>query len=82
MTARTRRLWLLGISIWTVLGLMSAAQNAAWRFYAGRPVPWGFIIPNSLADWLTCGMFTPAFYWMAWRYPFRGGRWWSPRRPS
>jgi two-component system, LytTR family, sensor kinase len=80
VTPRARRLWLFGLGIWIVLGLMSAAQNAAWRIYAGRPVPWGTILPNSLADWLTCGMFTPAFYWMVRRFPIRqsqGERWWS-----
>jgi hypothetical protein len=77
MTARTRRLWLLGILTWTVLGLMSAAQNAAWSALTGRPVHWLGILPNSLADWLTCGMFTPAFYWMVKRFPIRGERWWS-----
>ena len=74
---RTRRLWLFGIAIWTVLGLMSAAQGATWRIYAGRPVPWGLLIPNALADWWTCGMFTPAFYWMVRRFPIRGERWWA-----
>jgi signal transduction histidine kinase len=76
----SRRLWLFGLAIWTVLGLLSAAQGATWRIYAGRPVPWGTLIPNSLADWLTCGMFTPAFYWMVRRFPIRqsgGERWWS-----
>ncbi len=76
----SRRLWLFGLAIWITLGLMSAAQGATWRIYAGRPVPWGTIIPNSLADWLTCGMFTPAFYWMVRRFPIRhsgGERWWS-----
>jgi two-component system, LytTR family, sensor kinase len=77
MLARTRRLWLFGLGIWIVLGLLSAAQGATWRIYAGRPVPWGTLIPNSLADWLTCGMFTPAFYWMVRRFPIRGDRWWS-----
>jgi signal transduction histidine kinase len=75
-----RRLWLFGLAIWTVLGLMSAAQGATWRIYAGRPVPWGTLIPNSLADWLTCGMFTPAFYWMVRHFPIRPTkteRWWS-----
>ena len=77
MTSRTRRLWLFGLAIWVTLGLLSAAQGATWRIYAGRPVPWGTLIPNSLADWLTCGMFTPAFYWMVRRFPIRGERWWS-----
>lgn len=77
VSQRTRRLWLLGLAIWIVLGLMSAAQNAAWRAYAGRPIPWGLLLPNALGDWLTCGMFTPAFFWMVRRFPIRGERWWT-----
>src|SRR5688572_5753555 len=77
MTRRTRNLWLLGALVWIVLGLMSAAQNAAWRTLMGRPVPWGLILPNSLGDWLTCGIFTPFFYWMVTRFPIRGERWWT-----
>src|SRR5216117_2427766 len=72
-----RRLWLYGLVIWVMLGLLSAAQNAAWRTYSGRPVPWGAIVPSALADWLTCGMFTPAFYWMVRRFPIHGERWGS-----
>jgi len=74
---KTKHLWLLGILTWTVLGLLSAAQNATWRALTGRPVDWVLILPNSLADWLTCGMFTPAFYWMVRRLPIRGERWWA-----
>ena len=74
---RTRRLWLLGPAVWIVLGLMSAAQNAAWRAYSNRPIPWGSILPNALGDWLSCGLFTPAFYWMVRRFPIRGERWWA-----
>src|SRR5256714_296162 len=74
---RTQRLWLLGVLTWTVLGLLSAAQDAAWRALTGRPVDWLTIVPNSLADWYTCGMFTPAFFWMVRRFPIRGERWWA-----
>jgi len=74
---RTRRLWLLGPAVWIVLGLMSAAQNATWRAYTDRPIDWGSILPNSLGDWLTCGLFTPAFYWMVRHFPIRGERWWA-----
>jgi signal transduction histidine kinase len=77
MTRRTRNLWLLGAAVWTVLGLMSAAQNATWRAFMGRPIDWGSILPNSLGDWLTCGIFTPAFYWMVKHFPIRGERWWT-----
>jgi two-component system LytT family sensor kinase len=72
-----RRLWLFGLGIWTVLALMSAAQSATRRMYLGRPIPWQVLVPTSLADWLTCGMFTPAFYWMVRRFPIRGERWWA-----
>src|SRR5262245_848766 len=77
MRSRTRQLWLLGTITWIVLGLMSAAQNAALRMLLGRPVVWLDILPNSLGDWLSCGLFTPAFYWMVRRYPIRGQRWWA-----
>ena len=77
ISRRTRQLWLFGILIWVTLGLLSAAQNATWRALTGRPIDWLRIVPNSLADWLTCGLFTPAFYWMVRRYPIRGERWWT-----
>ena len=77
LSRRAQRLWLFGILIWVTLALLSAAQNATWRALTGRPVDWLAILPNSLADWLTCGMFTPAFYLMVRRFPIRGERWWS-----
>ena len=73
----SRRFWLLTLLVWTVLGLMSAAQNATWLAYNNQAIQWGRLIPNSLGDWLTCGLFTPAFYWMVRRFPIRGERWWS-----
>lgn len=77
----SRNLWIFGTLVWVTLGLLSAAQNAAWRTLAGRPVPWLQIVPNSLADWLTCGIFTPGFYWMVRRFPIRGDRWWRRLPP-
>ena len=77
ISRRTRQLWLFGTLIWVTLGLLSAAQNATWRALTGRPIDWLHIVPNSLADWLTCGLFTPAFYWMVRRLPIRGERWWA-----
>lgn len=77
LSRRTKQLWLFGFLIWTVLALLSAAQNATWRALSGRPVNWGAILPTTLADWYTCGMFTPFFYWMVRRFPIRGDRWWA-----
>jgi signal transduction histidine kinase len=74
---RTKRLWLFGFLIWTVLALMSAAQSATRRTFTGRPVDWGDILPTTFADWYTCAMFTPFFYWMVRRFPIRGDRWWA-----
>jgi hypothetical protein len=76
LARRVARLWLFGILIWVTLGLMSAAQNATWRALTNRPIDWLVILPNSLADWLTCGIFTPFFYSMVRRFPIRGERWW------
>jgi two-component system, LytTR family, sensor kinase len=77
MSRRARQLLLLGTLTWVVLGLLSAAQNATWRAFVGRPIDWSSILPNSLGDWLSCGLFTPAFYLMVRRFPIRGARWWS-----
>jgi sensor histidine kinase YesM len=77
LSRRAQRLWLFGTLIWVTLAVLSAAQNATWRALTGRPVAWLVILPNALADWLTCGMFTPAFYLMVRRFPIRGERWWA-----
>ena len=77
LALRRARLWLLALVTWTVLALLSASQAAARRAYLGRPIDWGSLLPVSLADWLTCGLFTPAFAWMVQRFPIRGDRWWA-----
>lgn len=74
---KPKQLWLLGFLIWTVLALMSAAQIVARRAFMGRPVDPLAILPTTLADWYTCGMFTPFFYLMVRRFPIRGDRWWA-----
>ena len=75
--AKPKQLWLLGFLIWTVLALMSAAQSVARRAVMGRSVDLLAILPTTLADWYTCGMFTPFFYLMVRRFPIRGDRWWA-----
>lgn len=71
------RSWILGFAAWTVLGLLSAAQNAAWRSYSGHPVNWSDTLQRSLADWYSCAIFTPSFFWLSRRFPIRGRRWWA-----
>lgn len=73
--AHSRRVWLLGWLAWLVLGLLSAAQGVALSAWFGRPVAWGPMILGRVADWGTCGLFTPAFFWMVERYPIRQPHW-------
>src|SRR4026209_326731 len=58
------RLWLIGWAAWIGPGLLQAAQTVAMMSYAGRPLDWRPVVLSRLADWGTCGLFTPAFFWM------------------
>ncbi len=67
--------WLLGVLIWTVLALLSASQWAVSLAADGKPVVWGPLLVNRLADWYSCGVFTPLFFWLVRRYPIDRQRW-------
>src|SRR5262245_4662018 len=69
-----RRFWLFAFGAWALLGLMSFGQDVTFRLYRGMPIDW-MRLPTALADWLTCGLFTPGFYWMVRRFPIRGRQW-------
>jgi signal transduction histidine kinase len=58
-----------------MLGLLSAAERVAGQLYLGRPAEWGTVLANSLADWWSCGVFTPAFVWLVRRFPIRSLTW-------
>jgi two-component system LytT family sensor kinase len=79
-TSVTRRWqpWLLGFAVWTVLGLLSAAQTSIYFMRDGRPVPWTPVIIDRLADWYTCALFTPLFFWLVRAMPWERSRWWRP----
>lgn len=68
-------LWLGIWAVWTLLALMSAAQTAVTLSMHGVPFGWWQLIARSLADWYTCAMFTPLFFWLARRYPIARGTW-------
>ena len=70
--------WLLGFSIWTVLGLLSAVQTSIYFMRDGRPVPWSGVVIDRLADWYTCALFTPLFFWLVRATPWDRSRWWRP----
>jgi two-component system LytT family sensor kinase len=68
-------LWLGIWAVWTVLALMSAGQAMLVLSMHGAPFVWWLLIARSLADWYTCAMFTPLFFWLARRYPIARGTW-------
>jgi two-component system, LytTR family, sensor kinase len=68
--------WLLGFAIWTVLGLLSAVQTSIYFMRDGRPVPWTPVVIDRLADWYTCAIFTPLFFWLVRAVPWERSRWW------
>lgn len=72
-TAASR--WLLGVLVWTVLALLSASQWAVSLAADGKPVLWGPLLINRLADWYSCGIFTPLFFQLARRYPLDRQQW-------
>src|SRR5688572_22558397 len=74
--ARRWQPWLLGFGIWTVLGLLSAVQTSIYFMRDGRPVPWTPVVIDRLADWYTCAIFTPFFFWIVRAIPWERARWW------
>lgn len=70
--------WVLGFAIWTALGLLSALQTAMYFMRDGRPVPWSPVLVDRLADWYTCAVFTPLFFWLVRAVPWDRARWWRP----
>ena len=67
--------WVAGFGIWTVLGLLAVLQNALFFRAVGEPVPWGNLLPVRLADWYTCALFTPLYFWLVRRFPLDEGGW-------
>lgn len=61
---RRATLWLAGAALWTLLGLLSALQAAVYSTYTGNPLPLRELVPMRLADWYTCAIFTPLFFWL------------------
>jgi two-component system, LytTR family, sensor kinase len=61
--------------VWTVLALLSVAQTALFLTQRGTPVPWDSLVPRMMLDWYTCAVFTPAFIWLARRYPLDTAHW-------
>jgi len=69
------RAWVAGFLAWTVLALLSALQNIVFLTSIGEQFRVAPIITRALADWYTCGLFTPVYFWLVRRYPIDRARW-------
>ncbi len=67
--------WLLIFAAWTFLAVFSSAQSAVFFMQRGRPIDWGEMLSYRFADWYTCALFTPLFFWLARRYPIDRRTW-------
>ncbi|MEO8200486.1 MAG: histidine kinase [Gemmatimonadota bacterium] len=67
--------WITGLAIWTVLALLSTSQSAIYAASSGQHVHWTPLILVRLADWYTCAIFTPAYFWLVRRYPIDRVSW-------
>jgi LytS/YehU family sensor histidine kinase len=67
--------WLLIFAAWTFLAVFSSAQGAVYFAQRGQRVDWGEMLSGRFADWYTCALFTPLFFWMARRYPIDRRTW-------
>ena len=60
---------------WTFLAVFSVAQNVVYFTQSNRPIPWRDMLTGRFADWYTCALFTPLFFWLARRYPIDRRTW-------
>ena len=67
--------WLLVFAAWTFLAVFSSAQNAVFFMQRGQPIAWRELLSYRFADWYTCALFTPLFFWLARRYPIDRRTW-------
>lgn len=74
MTAKVR-MWVLGALVWTLLALLIALQQGLYLESVGQPVAWNRLILSRLADWYTCAIFTPAYFWLVRRWPIDREHW-------
>lgn len=63
------RRWLAGFAVWTALALLSSLQAAVFLASVGQPVVWRPLLLLRFADWYSCAIFTPAYFWMVRRWP-------------
>lgn len=66
---------LLVFGVWTFLAAFSSSQAAVYVAQRGEPIVWRDLLAGRFADWYSCALFTPIFFWMARRYPIDRQSW-------
>ena len=61
--------------VWTLLSLLAILQGAVSMSQRGQPIAVGRMVSLYLADWYTCAIFTPLFFWLARRFPMDRQHW-------
>jgi two-component system, LytTR family, sensor kinase len=72
---RTAGQVLLVFAIWTFLAAFSSSQTAVYLLQRGQPIMWRDMLTARFADWYTCALFTPLFFWLARRHPIDRKSW-------
>lgn len=66
---------LLVFGVWTFLAAFSSSQAAVYLAQRGEPIVWRDLIAGRFADWYSCALFTPLFFWLARRHPIDRRNW-------
>ena len=66
---------LLVFAAWTFLAAFSSSQTVVYLMQRGQPIEWRDMLTGRFADWYTCALFTPLFFWLARRYPIDRKSW-------
>jgi two-component system LytT family sensor kinase len=72
---RTASQALLVFGVWTFLAVFSASQTAVSLTQRGEPIVWSDLLAGRFADWYSCALFTPIFFWLARHYPIDRQSW-------
>ncbi len=66
---------MLVFAAWTFLATFSSAETALYLSQSGQPFVWRDMLSARFADWYSCALFTPLFFWLARRYPIDKQSW-------
>ncbi|HEV7596261.1 MAG TPA: histidine kinase [Gemmatimonadaceae bacterium] len=75
-TTREGAVFWTGVGIiWTLLVALSVGETALYMAHAGEAIPWARIIAEPLVHWGSFGVFIPALFWLARKFPLERGHW-------